>query len=126
MKSINLVGRFTKDPEQKQAKNGDQFVRFSIAVNAGKDATEFYECSAFKKTAEVISKYCKKGNKVCISGTPTIQDWTDKDGNKRKSFSTIVNQIEFMSQNQYSEHTKSDEAKTTTPEFDDSEELPFA
>ena len=83
-----LGGRLTSTPELKTTPNGVMVTTFSIAINRKpqKDQTEqkadFINCVAFGKLAEVISKFCKKGQRIIVCGSLQI-DSVEKDGNKR-------------------------------------------
>lgn len=70
MNSISLIGRLTKDPELK-TKGEVKYCLFSLAVKriAKKDETDFFNCTAFGKTAEVIEQYCKKGRELGVTGS---------------------------------------------------------
>ena len=77
MNKIELMGRLVADVELKKAskKEGSDYARFTLAVPRKnvKDKTDFINCVAFGKLAEVISKYCKKGQRIIgIQGTEYI------------------------------------------------------
>ena len=60
---------------------------FTIAVNDGfgdKQDTDFIECTVWRKVAEAVTNYCRKGTKVTVQGKLKQQAWKDKDGNNRK------------------------------------------
>lgn len=80
MNSINLLGRLTKDPEIKTSGSGVTFCTFSLAVNrAGKkDEVDFFNCTAFNKTAELIKQYCKKGQQLAVTGSMMSSKKDDK------------------------------------------------
>ena len=92
-----LGGRITKDIELKKTTTGISVVNFSIAVNRrGKDAdTDFFDCVAFRGTAEFIEKYFRKGSGIFIIGAMQTDNWTDKDGKNRKSYTVVVNEVQF-------------------------------
>ena len=61
MNKVILMGRLVRDPEIRQAKDMS-VAKFTLAVDRiGKEGADFITCTAFKKTAEVIEKYVKKG-----------------------------------------------------------------
>ena len=98
MNKCFLSGRLTKDPEIRYggSDNDMAIARFSVAVDrrGGKD-TDFFDCTAFRKTAEFVEKYLKKGSKVIMTAEVHNDNYTDKNGNKRYSVQFIVDQIEF-------------------------------
>jgi len=99
MKSITLIGNVGKDPEMKTSQKGESIASFSVAITDGfgdNQKTEWYNCTAFGKSAENIEKFVKKGSKVAIIGTPKIEEYEDKNGVKQRAFKVIVGQIEFL------------------------------
>lgn len=118
MNKIELMGRLVADVELKKAtkKGGADYTRFTLAVprKNEKDKTDFISCVSFGKLAEVISKYCKKGQRIIVCGSLQI-DTVEKDGAKTNYTTVIVNDFYFTEYNK--EVSKSNES---TPE-----ELPF-
>lgn len=129
-----VSGRLTKDPELRYTQNNTAVASFDIAVDRRDEnkTTDFFPCVAWKKTGELVSKYCHKGDKVTLRGRVQNREWEDKDGNKRKTTEVIVDEIEFQPK-AVSEEPKPGPAKPKKeiPEpgyFDppeDDENLPF-
>ena len=99
---INLMGRLTRDPELRRTGTGTAVANFTLAVDrdfGGKDGgekeTDFIECVAWKHTADFVSKYFTKGRMAVVSGRLQIRDWTDKDGNKRKTAEVVADNVYF-------------------------------
>jgi single-strand DNA-binding protein len=94
MNNINLIGRVGQTPELKTAKSGTSFINFSIATNDGfgeKKKTNWHNCTAFGKTAEIIDKYVNKGDEIGVSGSI---DYNENDG---KRYTTVlVNSITLI------------------------------
>ena len=96
LNSISLIGRMVRDPEYKTVGSGDGVVNFTIAVDDdykdadGNKVTDFIDCTAWRKTAEYITKYQTKGSLVSVKGRLKSRKWTDKDGNKRVSWFVSV------------------------------------
>ncbi len=101
LNKIFLMGRLTRDPELRRTQSGTAVVSFSLAVERdGKDAdgnktTDFIDCVAWKGTAEFVAKYFTKGRMMVAGGTLQMRDWTDRDGNKRRSAEVIVRDVYF-------------------------------
>lgn len=102
MNQIVLMGRLTRDPELRHTQTGTAVSSFSLAVDRGfasKDGgerqTDFIDIVAWRNTAEFVSKYFTKGQMAAVTGRLQIRDWTDKDGNKRKSAEVIAENIYF-------------------------------
>ena len=89
---IVLMGRLTRDPELRRTGSGLAVVSFSLAVDrdfgnreTGDRETDFIDIVAWRNTAEFVSKYFTKGRMAVVSGRLQIRNWTDKEGNKRRS-----------------------------------------
>jgi len=102
MNQIVIMGRLTRDPELRHTPNGVAVASFSLAVDRGfspKDGgerqTDFNDVVAWRNTAEFVSKYFAKGQMAAVTGRLQIRDWTDKDGNKRRSAEVIAENVYF-------------------------------
>lgn len=101
LNKITIMGRLTKDVELRRTQQGTAVASFSIAHeddfkgNDGSRQTIFIDCVAWRNTAEYISKYFSKGRMIVLCGRLTIREWTDKDGNKRKSAEIVVDNAYF-------------------------------
>ena len=74
--------------------DGSAVGSFSVADNMGKDKGAIYwNCSWFGKRAEGIAQYMPKGTPVTVNGTVSEREYTDKDGNKRKTMDVRVNDV---------------------------------
>ena len=98
---IVLMGHLTRDPELRRTQSGTEVTSFSLAVErdfksqSGEKETDFIEVVAWKGTAEIVSKYFSKGRMAVVSGRLQIRDWTDKDGNKRRSAEVLADSVYF-------------------------------
>ena len=105
---VILGGRLTADPELKQTQSGIPVVSFSIAVNRryqSKDApqqTDFFNVTAWRATAEFVSKYFRKGSSICITGTIQNRTWTDQQGQKRYATDIVADEVMFVDSRQES------------------------
>ncbi len=94
MNSICVAGSLGKDAEVRYLPNGDPVASFSVADSQGRDKpTIWWNCSLFGKRAESLAPYLIKGQAVAVSGTITEREWTDNNGNKRKSMDVRVNDV---------------------------------
>ena len=82
MNKVILVGRLTADPELKTGNTS--FTRFTLAVDRRKENTDFINCVAFGKTAEFVSNYFKKGQKMGLEGRIQTGSYENRDGKKVK------------------------------------------
>ena len=102
MNQIIIMGRMTRDPELRHTPNGVSVASFTLAVDRGfspKDGgerqTDFIDVVAWRNTAEFVSRYFTKGQMAAVVGRLQIRDWTDKEGNKRRSAEVIAESIHF-------------------------------
>ncbi len=101
---VILGGRLTADPELRQTQTGIQVTSFSVAVNrrtsgSGSEqqqTADFINCTAWRATAEFISRYFKKGSSICVVGTLQTRTWTDQQGQKRYSTEVVVDETNFV------------------------------
>ena len=102
MNKVLLIGNLTRDPEYMTTNNGVAMCRFSIAVGRtyttanGERETDFFNCVAWRGLADNINKYCRKGNKICVSGQVQTHKWTDGEGNTRAVVDILAENVEFL------------------------------
>lgn len=89
---VILGGRLTADPELKTTPSGIMVTTFNIAVNrrGGKDKTEadFFTITAWRKTAEFITKFFRKGSSICVCGVLENRSWTSRASSSTNSTSS--------------------------------------
>ena len=94
---IVVMGRLTRDPEYRTTQNQTDVANFTLAVDRdGKEKeTDFIDCVAWRKTAEFVAKYFRKGSMAVVEGRLQIREWTDREGAKRRSAEVVVSNIHF-------------------------------
>lgn len=99
---ITIMGRLTRDPELRYTQSQTPVASFTLAVDrdfAGRDGgerqTDFIDCVAWRQTGEFVSKYFSKGSMAVVSGRLQIRDWTDREGNKRRSAEVVAENVYF-------------------------------
>lgn len=101
MNKVILLGRLVADPETRYTQNNIQMTRFKLAVNRpgkpqeGQPSADFIQITAWRSTAEFVSKYFKKGQQVLVEGYLRNNSWTDQQGNKRYSDDVHADQVYF-------------------------------
>ena len=126
MNSINIIGRLVRDPEQVVTKSGVEMTTFSIAVAEGKDEVSYFDCKAFKKTAELVAKYKHKGEQVGVSGRLKQERWSTDDGAKRSKVVIVADRVTFVgskAESQGEDWAKEAKAFVKGPDTDD--DIPF-
>lgn len=119
LNEIILMGRLTRDPEIRYTNSGIPVASFTIAVDRdfkkdGESETDFIDITAWRNTAEFVSKHFSKGRMAVVSGRLQIRTWNDKDGNKRRN-------AEVVAENVYFGDSKKDEGGNSysVPQFPD-------
>ena len=101
---VILGGRLTADPELKTTASGLPVTSFTVAVNRrfggrsenGQSQTDFINCTAWRQTAEFITRYFRKASSICVVGTIQIRSWTDTQGIKRYATEVVVDEAMFV------------------------------
>ena len=109
---IVIMGRLTRDPELRRTGSGIAVASFTVAVDrdfggrdGGEKETDFIDCVAWRQTGEFLSKYFTKGSMIVVSGRLQIRNWTDKEGNKRRSAEVVADNVYFGESKRGSEGT---------------------
>ena len=132
MNRLEIIGRLTRDPEIRVTQDGQTAIaKFGIAVDRrGKDQkADFFNVTAFNKTAQFAEKYLRKGTKIAIAGRLQQDEYTNKEGQKVTNVIIIADEVEFCEKKQAV--TDSNQPVTDKdgfmkiPDNIDSEELPF-
>lgn len=103
MNKVYMIGNLTRDPELRSTQMGVSVCSFSIAVNRrfkgadGKNETDFFTVSAWRKLGENCAQYLKKGSKVAVTGAIQSRSYQAADGSKRIAFDIVADEVEFLS-----------------------------
>ncbi len=114
--TVVLMGRLTFDPELRSTPSGVSFVQFRVAcdrnyVRQGEERkSDFIDVTAWRQTAEFVSRYFRRGSMIAIEGSIQTDNYTDKDGNNRKSVRVVANNVSFCG-------SKSESGTNTNPAF---------
>ena len=101
LNKIMIMGNLVANPELRTTTTGVKVCGFRIACTrdvAAKGAekeTDFFDCVAWRATAEFVSKYFTKGKPILIDGSLRTRNWEDKDGNKRRSYEIVADTVYF-------------------------------
>lgn len=135
MNKVLLLGRMVADPELKYSQNNAAICRFRIATNRphkqeGQPEADFFQITAWGKTAEFISKYFKKGQQILIEGYLRNNSWTDQQGNKRYNNEIHATQVYFADSKkgntgQSQQTTQADIENSGFYDTEDEDTLPF-
>lgn len=133
MNKVFMIGNICKDPELSETNSGIAVCRFSIAVNRRRTSadaepqTDFFNVTAWRGLAETVARYCKKGNKIAVTGQIQIRQYEDREGVKRTSVDVVAEEVEFLSQKPNNEAKTAEEPKKkpALEPFDDDSDIPL-
>ena len=102
---VIILGRLGNDPEMRYMPSGEAVANLSIATseswtdkNTGekREKTEWHRVVAFRKLAEIIGQYCKKGDQIYIEGKLQTRKWSDKNGQDHYTTEIIADQMQML------------------------------
>ena len=135
---VTIMGRLTRDPELRHTQSGTAVTSFTLAVdrdfkdkNSGETATDWISCTAWKGTAEFVSRYFQKGRMAVVDGRLQTRSYQDRDGNKRTAVEVVADHVYFgdSKRKESDGNAPEDELPENEPqdfsEAEDDGELPF-
>ncbi|MCI8589704.1 MAG: single-stranded DNA-binding protein [Clostridiales bacterium] len=101
LNKVILGGRLTADPVLKKTSSGVAVTSFSIAVNRKyasqeEPATDFINIVAWRKTAEFVCKYFRKGSSICLEGSIQTRKWQNQNGETRSAVDVVASEVYFV------------------------------
>ena len=96
---VVLVGRLTRDPEIRNLSETTNVLNFSLALNrtfSREEKTDFIECTAWNKTAELMAQYLGKGSLIAVDGRLQQDTYTDQQGNNRSQVVVVADTVQFL------------------------------
>lgn len=127
LNEVILMGRLTRDPDVRMTQNGTTAANFTLACERdyapqGQDReTDFFDIVAFRNTADFVGQYFAKGQLVAVKGRLQQRDWTDKQGNKRRTTEILADRCYFAEKRQ-----DRDASDAGFQQMSDSTPVPFA
>jgi len=140
MASVNkviLIGNLGNDPEIRYMPNGEAVANFSIATTdqwkdkqgQKQERTEWHRIVCYRKLAEIVEAYVKKGRSVYVSGSIQSQEYTDKQGVDKVSFQIVADELRLLDRAQEQQQQSAPKESTPpadAPDFDAFEDnIPF-
>ena len=121
-----MTGRITKELELK-GNDDNKYLKFILAVDNPfkKDDASFITCIAFKKTAELIAKYCSKGAKIGVTGYIKTGSYDTETGERRYTTDIVVNSIEFLDSKKDAEEKEEPKKEVADEKVYAEDEFPF-
>lgn len=102
---VILIGNLGQDPEVKYMPNGGAVANVTVATseswkdkNTGEtqEKTEWHRVVFFRRLAEIVGEYLKKGSKVYIEGKLQTRKWQDQSGNDRYTTEIVANDMQML------------------------------
>ena len=135
LNKVVLIGNLTADPELKQTQSGISVVSFTIAINRrvkkeGQPDADFVSVVAWRKTAEIVGQYFKKGKPILVCGSIQSRSYTDNSGNKRYVTEVVADEVGFVeskseSQSDASQYVPEAYSQPRFEDVTDDGDLPF-
>jgi single-strand DNA-binding protein len=97
-----LVGRLTKDPELRYTSGNVAYARFTLAVNRtfagpnGEREADFISCIVWRKPAENVARFVKKGSLIGVEGRIQTGSYDDKDGIRKYTTDIVCDSVQFL------------------------------
>lgn len=138
LNQIFIMGRLARDPEVRHTQSGITVCSFTLAVDrdikdkqTGERKTDWIPVTAWRGTADLISRYLHKGDSIVVVGRLEIQEWTDKQGNKRTTPNVSAENVYFTggrrqeTAQSYQQQEHEDQQEQNFEELDDDADLPW-
>lgn len=131
---VTIAGRMARDPELRHTNSGTAVTSFTLAVDRDfkgtncEKITDWIDCVAWKGSAEFVARYFQKGAIAIVDGRLQVRDWTDNNGNKRRTYEVIADTVHFGG-GKREDNGQSYNAPESEPQFDELDDdlppLPF-
>lgn len=134
LNKVVIMGRLVRAPELRRTQTGTAVTSFTIAcqrdfTQSGESITDFFDCAAWRHTAEFISRYFDKGQAIIISGRLQVRSWTDREGEKHYRTEIVAENAYFAGGNKTSgseeTYAEEDYASPFSEISDEDGDLPF-
>lgn len=130
---VIIGGRLTSEPDLKTTQSGISVVSFSVAVNrkvkqGEEQKADFFNVTAWRQTAEFVSRYFHKGSSICIVGALQNSSWQDQKGEKHYRTDILADEVMFVDSKSESNPAQSSYGQQTVPKFEEiptDADLPF-
>lgn len=96
LNKVLLIGRITSSPELKYTENNKAYTKVCLAINRYTDGTDFINVKIWNKQAENVCNYLDKRSLILVEGTMMVNQYEDKDGNKKTSTEIIAQNVKFL------------------------------
>ena len=121
MNKVFLIGRLSRDPELRHTGSGTAVCQISVAISrpvaqGSEPQTDFINVTAWRQTAEFITRYFRKASSICIVGTLQNRNWTDNNGVKHYATEVVADEAFFVDAKNESPFAQRETAQPYIPE----------
>lgn len=139
LNKVILIGRLTRSPEMRYVNDGVAVARFTLAVDrnytnsSGEREADFIDIVAWRRLAEICTRYLQKGQLVAVEGRIEVQSYEDRDGNRRRIWRVVAENVKFLERRRSEAESVSEAGQSEVPagdqgfgdEVPDAEDIPF-
>jgi len=90
-----IEGNVGKEPEARFLPDGTAIANFSVAVQDGKEHTEWFRVAAYRQQADVVREYVNKGDRILVSGRMRTKEY-EKNGEKQRSTELVADRVDLL------------------------------
>jgi len=118
--NVTLVGRLTKDPELRYTANGTGVATFTLAINrnftnqAGEREADFVQCVIWRKPAETLANYARKGTLLGVTGRIQTRSYDNQQGQRVYVTEVVAENFQLLESKATSEQRQSTQASQPT------------
>jgi single-strand DNA-binding protein len=120
---ISILGNLGREVDLRFTQQGKPVASFSMATTEkrgqDKEVTTWFKVTLWGRQAEIASQYLTKGSQVYIEGRVSLEEWTDKDGNKRSSIAVNATDMQFIGGGNRDNQSAGSPASNTEEKFGD-------
>ena len=114
MNHITIIGRLTREPEERMTNSGRAVTNFTVAVSRRVEGTDFIPVVTWNKLAGICAQYLHKGSQVMVAGALQTRSYENAEGQKRTVFEIVANDVEFLGSKNSPQEPISDTNDTQT------------
>ena len=111
--NVVLVGRLTKDPDLRYTSSGTAVATFTLAVNRnfssqnGEKETDFINCVIWRKSAEILANYAKKGSLIGVTGRIQTRNYENQQGQRVYVTEVVADNFQLLESRNVNEQRRS-------------------
>lgn len=96
MKTVQLIGRLTHDPQLQRTPTRSPVTSFRLAIDRRGDGADFVTVKTWNRVAEATAAHLRRGRRVAVTGRLAQHEWTDGDGRRLERLIVVADRVEFL------------------------------